>query len=279
MQAALDWSYQLLTELERTVLRRLAVFCGHFTLDAALAIVTGGNIDQSQALDAIESLVGKSMIATRPVGAMMRYRLLDTTRAYLLNVAIDDAEAADLAVRHAMYYQRWLEQSGREWPTLPTGPERPPHFAALNNARSALEWCFGEHGDVALGIKLAAAAAPVFLTMSLLVECHRWSQRAIEALDDTNYGGAEEMRLQAGLGVASMHIHGPGEAARAALSRSWQLPKHGVMFFDRLGFMARCRYSAFVTASSRLRWTTQNAPAHLPKRSGSRMPTPSPNRL
>jgi predicted ATPase/DNA-binding winged helix-turn-helix (wHTH) protein len=220
LQAALDWSYQLLSELEHAVLRRLAVFVGNFTLDAALEVVTDTAIDQSQVLSAIDSLVAKSMVATRPIGALMRYRLLDTTRAYVLNIATDNAEAAGLAVRHATYYRRWLDQSGSNWTTLSTGSERSPHFAALNNARLALEWCFGDHGNVELGIKLAAAAAPVFLTMSLLTECYQWSRRAIAALDDTTGGGADEMQLQAGLGVASMLIHGPSEAARAALDRS-----------------------------------------------------------
>ena len=83
------------------MLRRLAVFVGHFTLDAALAVVTSATIDQAQVFGAIDSLVAKSMVATRPIGAMMRYRLLDTTRAYALEIGIDDAERADLAVRHA----------------------------------------------------------------------------------------------------------------------------------------------------------------------------------
>src|SRR5262249_4492085 len=86
LQATLDWSYQLLSQTERDVLRRLAVFVGHFTLNAALAIATDSDVDQSQALSAIDSLVGKSMIETSPVGAMMRYRLLDTTRAYVLSI-------------------------------------------------------------------------------------------------------------------------------------------------------------------------------------------------
>ena len=94
----------------------------------------------------MDSLVAKSIVATRPVGAMMRYRLLDTTRAYVLEIRIDDAEAADLAVRHAAYYRRWLEQTGIEWPNLATGEERAPHFAAINNARAALEWSFGSDG-------------------------------------------------------------------------------------------------------------------------------------
>jgi predicted ATPase/DNA-binding winged helix-turn-helix (wHTH) protein len=220
LQATLDWSYGLLSELERVVLRRLAVFVGHFTLDAALAVVTSATVDQAVVFGAIDSLVAKSMVATRPIGAMMRYRLLDTTRAYALEIHVDDAELADLAVRHATYYRRWLEQTGTEWSTLTTGWERAPHFAGLNNVRAALEWCFGINGNAAIGVGLAAAAVPVFLAMSLLPECHRWSERAILALDDAARGGVEDMHLQAGVGISSMHMYGENDAARVALNSS-----------------------------------------------------------
>ncbi|PWT87054.1 MAG: transcriptional regulator [Proteobacteria bacterium] len=220
LQATLDWSYGLLSDVERAVLRRLAVFVGHFTLDAALAVVTSATVDQALVFGAIDSLVTKSMVATRPIGAMMRYRLLDTTRAYALDTSIDDAEAAELAVRHATYYRRWLEQTEAEWPTLPAGTERAPYFAGLNNARAALEWCFGQNGEVKVGIELAAAAAPVFLAMSLLSECRRWSERALLALDERSRGGREEMQLQASLGLALMFTRGHSDAAIAALERS-----------------------------------------------------------
>jgi len=220
LQATLDWSYGLLSELERVVLRRLAVFVGHFTLDAALAVVTSATIDQARVFAAIDSLVAKSMVATRPIGAMMRYRLLDTTRAYALETRVDDAELADLSVRHAAYYRRWLEQSGTDWPTLSTGTERSPHFAALNNVRAALEWCFGVNGNVDVGVGLAAAAAPIFLAMSLLPECLRWSEKAILALDGASRGGPEEIHLQAALGTSLMHIRGEIDSARLALNRA-----------------------------------------------------------
>ena len=223
LQATLDWSYGLLSEVERVVLRRLAVFVGHFTLDAALAVVASASVDQALVFGAIDSLVAKSMMATRPIGAMVRYRLLDTTRAYALDIGIDDAEAADLAVRHATYYRRWLEQTEAEWPTLSTGTERAPYFAGLNNVRAALEWCFGAGGNAGIGVGLAAAAAPVFLAMSLLPECHRWSERALLALDDGSRGGREEMQLQASLGLSLMFTRGHSDAARAALGPK---PRH-----------------------------------------------------
>jgi predicted ATPase/DNA-binding winged helix-turn-helix (wHTH) protein len=68
LHATLDWSYGLLSETERLVLRRLAVFVGHFTLDAALAVATGATLDQAAVFSAIDSLVAKSMVATRPIG-------------------------------------------------------------------------------------------------------------------------------------------------------------------------------------------------------------------
>jgi predicted ATPase/DNA-binding winged helix-turn-helix (wHTH) protein len=223
LQATLDWSFGLLTELERVVLRRLAVFVGHFTLDAVLEVVTSATLDRATVLGAMDSLVAKSIVATRPIGAMVRYRLLDTTRAYVLEIRIDDAEAADLAVRHAAYYRRWLEQTGIDWPNLATGEERTPHFAAINNVRAALEWCFGPDGNADIGIGLAIAAAPVFLAMSLLPECHRWSERAIFALDDAALGGLDEMHLQAALGVSLMFTRGGRDAARIALERSFAI--------------------------------------------------------
>ena len=220
LHAALDWSYGLLSEVERVVLRRLAVFVGHFTLDAALDVMTSDSLDRSTVFGAIDSLVSKSILATHPIGAMMRYRLLDTTRAYALGISIDEAEATDLAVRHATYYRRWLEQAGTEWANLSTGVERTPHFSALNNVRAALEWSFGKGGDASIGIALATAAAPVFLAMSLLTECHRWSERAILALDDTGRGGLQEVHLQTALGVSLMFTRGGQDAALLALTRS-----------------------------------------------------------
>jgi predicted ATPase/DNA-binding winged helix-turn-helix (wHTH) protein len=220
LRATLDWSYELLSELERIVLRRLAVFVGHFTLGAARAIVTSETVDEAIVLAAIDSLVSKSMVATTLVGGTIRYRLLDTTRTYALEIKVDDAELGDLAARHAIYYQQLLEQTGAEWQMRSNTPERASNLSDLNNVRAALEWCFGVAGDSAVGTRLAAAAAPVFLGMSLLTECHRWCEQAILALDSTKRAGKDEMHLQATLGTSLMYTTGNNDAAGLALNRS-----------------------------------------------------------
>lgn len=220
LQATLDWSYGLLSEQERKVLRQLAIFVGPFTLDAILDVITDLPLERSDVFEVIDSLVAKSMLVTRPIGAMMRYRLLDTTRAYVLEITLQADVAAALAARHASYFTRWLGEHGHEWSTLTTGAERAPHFAGLNNVRAALKWCFGDTGDSALGVDLAAAATPVFLAMSLLPECYHWSDKALHALDTEQLGSHAEMHLQASLGLSLMYIRGHSKEASSALHRS-----------------------------------------------------------
>lgn len=234
LQATLDWSYGLLSESERQVLRRLAIFIGHFSIEAALEVVAGGIVGKEHIFSAIDGLVARSMVAARPAGATMRYRLLDTTRAYVLQADTDEAALEGLAVRHATHYARWLEESGAEWQSLSSAAQRSLHLAGLANVRAALDWCFGPEGNTEIGIRLATAAAPVLLSMSLLTECHRRSDQAILALHADARGGVEEMQLQAALGVSLMFTRGGRDAARKALARSIALAEERGDALDQL---------------------------------------------
>ena len=141
------------------------------------------------------------------------------------------AEAADLATRHATYYRQFLQQNGSKWSTSSPGKERTAHFADLSNVRAALEWSFGVDGNAEIGVGLAAAAAPVFLAMSLFTECIRWSERAFLALDDVTRGRPEQMHRQTTLGAqikfqvalanALMHVKGyAAPETKAAVERA-----------------------------------------------------------
>src|SRR6202043_1273156 len=82
LRATLDWSYELLTEPERVVLRRLAIFAGGFTMQAASAVAADDEIAAAEVVDCVANLVAKSLVTTEGDGSVARYRLLDTTRAY-----------------------------------------------------------------------------------------------------------------------------------------------------------------------------------------------------
>ena len=95
LRALIDWSHDLLSEPERTLLRRLAVFAGGWTLAAAEAIAAGGDVDQADVFDLQSQLVDKSLVAMAAEGG--RYRLLDTVRDYAANASTTRATAARCA--------------------------------------------------------------------------------------------------------------------------------------------------------------------------------------
>ncbi|MGA8758372.1 MAG: winged helix-turn-helix domain-containing protein [Stellaceae bacterium] len=213
LRATLDWSYNLLTDPERQLLRRLAVFAGSFSLDAVRAIADRGAASDAEVADRVSNLVTKSLVASDLTGGDRYLRLLETTRTYALPKLTESREFQEISRWHAEYFQRLLKTIDDE------GGKRSIPLTHVDNVRAALEWCFGVDGDLAIGVRLAAVAAPIFLAMSLLPECHNWSERAIRAIDAAAYGGPEEMHLQASLGVSSMQMYGPSAPARAALSR------------------------------------------------------------
>jgi predicted ATPase len=104
----LDWSYDLLPEFEKVILRRLAVFVGFFTLEAARAIVADDDVDEEKVVEAIADLVEKSLVARAIDATPVRYRLLDITHAYVLGKPIDKGVAASIARRHAVYFCHFL---------------------------------------------------------------------------------------------------------------------------------------------------------------------------
>jgi predicted ATPase/DNA-binding winged helix-turn-helix (wHTH) protein len=109
LKATLDWSYNLLSDGERIVLRRIAPFVGHFTLEGARYVAGELGIGTGEIFDAIAGLVEKSLIATRIDETQAQYRLLDTTRAYALEKLEENAEVDVVVRRHAEYVAAYLE--------------------------------------------------------------------------------------------------------------------------------------------------------------------------
>jgi predicted ATPase/DNA-binding winged helix-turn-helix (wHTH) protein len=110
LRANLDWGHDLLRGPERVVLRRFAIFAGPFTLEAASAVAASAEISAAEVVECVANLVVKSFIAADVGGAVPRYRLLETTRAYALERLLESGELEQVERRHAA----WLRTSAKQ---------------------------------------------------------------------------------------------------------------------------------------------------------------------
>ena len=158
LEATLDWSYGLLSETERKVLRRLSVFAGGHTLEAAEAVCANAGAETGEVLDVLSQLVDKSLVGfDRTQGSEARYHLLETIRQYAREKLAESGEADAARDQHLDHFLQWAE---RAEPHL-LGPEQ---LAWLNrfeaehdNLRGALGWSQTTANGAAPGLRLAGA--------------------------------------------------------------------------------------------------------------------------
>src|SRR5581483_3804569 len=188
MRALIDWSYDLLPESERQLFRTLSIFAGSFTIQSCCDVYGDRATDELAMLDAISSLVDRSLVQAEPSEIGMRYRLLESMRQYAWEKTPDRA---------------WLAQAEPE----------------LENFRAALVWAFGPRGDAGVGQRLAGALRWVWFMAS--AEGRRWVHIAQERVDrDTPGAVAARLDLtEAQLDVTLVQYKAslaPGERAQAA---------------------------------------------------------------
>jgi predicted ATPase/DNA-binding winged helix-turn-helix (wHTH) protein len=218
LNAMLDWSYRLLSATEQLILRRLSIFTGRFDFDAVRSVAVFGDCSDENLTEGLVGLVEKSMVARLLEAGAVVYRLLDTTRIYAFHKLSDEGETDLVAARHARHFTHVLDKINDET----SGEKETVSFEIrpyLGNVRKALEWCFSESGDRALGISLAAAASGPFLEASLFGECSDWAERALTVLCDRDRGTAVEMTLQEALATGWMFTKGNREETCEALER------------------------------------------------------------
>jgi len=189
LNATLAWSYDFLTPEEQGVLRRLAIFTGSFTLEAARSVAAFNGLKAAAVIDHVANLATKSLIVATLSETGTFYRLLDTTRAYASEKLAAADEIDQAARQHAAYLLEALPAIDRV--TAPFNVYR----RLIDDVRVRLDWAFSADGDRSVGAALVASAVSLWLHLSLVGECRRWVDRALEVAIDSD--PSLRMRLMA----------------------------------------------------------------------------------
>ncbi|HEV3194089.1 MAG TPA: winged helix-turn-helix domain-containing protein [Polyangiaceae bacterium] len=208
LHALITWSYDRLREHERVVLRRLSVFVGAFSFDAAKAVVLEGGERNDSLLEVINELVAQSLLSASVEDGAIVYRLLETTRVYALERLAENGELDGTSLRHARLFV-----------------ERRERAADLGNVRAALKWSFSSPAGHAVGVRLAAAAARLLLELGLVNECQSWCRQALDVIQAPDSGTFVEVGLQEAFAISTMFSRGNGEDVRGALTRGAELAR------------------------------------------------------
>jgi predicted ATPase/DNA-binding CsgD family transcriptional regulator len=179
LHATMDWSHELLSDEERTLFRRLSVFAGGFSLEAAESVCIREDAERDEMLGVLSRLVDKSLVVAREEDGETRYRLLETVRQYGREKLAGSGEEAEAGRRHADFFLGFAENAELEL----DGPDQRRWLTRLetdhDNIRAALSFSLEEGGEAGSGVRLAAALTDFWFARGYLSEGRRWLESAL----------------------------------------------------------------------------------------------------
>jgi non-specific serine/threonine protein kinase len=210
LRAALDWSYELLPDGERRLLRSLSVFPAGFTLEAARA--ASGEDEEETALG-LSNLVTKSLVTFDGTEAAPRWRLLETVRVYSLEKLGGGTDFRMTMRRTTAFFHSLFRPFSSEDSLRLAIDALGRYRREIDNLRACLTWALSPEGDGNLGADLAAVASDFWTATSLVSESGEWAKKALSYLKEGE-GGRTELVLQCALGFAVIYTQGMSPDAR-----------------------------------------------------------------
>jgi predicted ATPase len=239
LRAAIDWSYELLSEDQKAVLRRLSIFAGAFSFDSAVAVCEDDL--SADPCDAIDELVLKSLITIDTGTDIARYRLLEVTRAYALDKLKDAGELVAASRSHAQHLCSVFERLEAELP-LDRAIGDAGHARWIDDIQLAAQATFSTLRDPDLGMRLLATTASVWYQRSLMDEYRMRAEEAIERAGDlAEQQEATLMHLWHSLGHCYWHTKGPHPDVARAFQQTYDLARQlGNEKFERMALWGLC---------------------------------------
>ncbi|HLW36899.1 MAG TPA: adenylate/guanylate cyclase domain-containing protein, partial [Candidatus Eremiobacteraceae bacterium] len=216
MRAAIDWSYDLLSDEERTIFRRLAVFQGGWTLEAAGDVCADDTLDEFTIFDVLSSLVNKSLVVVEFDQDAQRYRFLESLRQYALERLRKQGEYDVVAARHARYFAAYGRQLAEKWQRIPEVAWTALAESELDNVRAVLQWALAEAHDPMLGSELAERLWAYWFGRSTH-EGRRWLEMARSNVNPDNN---RQLSVAIDLALSRLLINSSWRSAVAACERS-----------------------------------------------------------
>ncbi|KAB1989493.1 ATP-binding protein [Streptomyces triticiradicis] len=192
LRTAIGWSHELCTPGERLLWARLSVFAGQFDLEAAEYVCSGDGLLADDVLDVLGELLAQSVLSREETAAGVRYRMLDTVRAYGAHWLAAAGDAERLRRRHRDWYMGLVTWCELDWFSPRQGEVAARVETELPNLRRALEYSLGEPGEAHLGQYLAGSLWFYWVGCGRLSEGRHWLERSVE-LD----GDRDQSRLKA----------------------------------------------------------------------------------
>lgn len=223
LSAALDWSYELLTDGERTVMCRLSVFAGTFSLVAACAVAGDDAIDEGQVVDDLGNLVAKSLVNVEALDVDVNYRMLDTTRAYAYAKLAASGEFERIRRRHAEYALQLAELARADGALLSSNDWLEKYRSRIDDIRSAQAFSFSGRGDPSLGVKLTVAAIAYWERLSLLEECRIAVERALADEFSAFRTERDNLVLLLSQGATKLFTRGPMPEVKVIFTKALEI--------------------------------------------------------
>lgn len=226
LRAMIDWSYDWLDEDEMAMLRRLALFRGPFSTEAARAVCAGLPLgDAARSCELIASLVDKSLLGVDLSDGQASYRLFESIRLYATAKLAAAGELQAARQAHARHFLALTREAFVASQTeMPSQDWLREHGAEIADIRAALDWAFSEDGDPALAVRLAVSSSPHWFKLLLVPELHGYLERADATATRIGFSDRQVLiRLHQAQAHAIFHTSGPTQAVGEVLERAMRL--------------------------------------------------------
>lgn len=224
--ATLEWSYALLTKSEAAVLRAISIFMGTFDMDAVVIVVAHHNLDPMIVFDAVAGLRAKSMLSVEQIAGGMRYRLLDSTRAFAGNLLEASGELSAVSEAHARLMLGIFARANVDRARLPARQWHAAYASHADDLRRAIGWALFLRGDPLLGMQLVASGIPLWHELSSSEEARRNCEHALAEFDRVGCDDRSlKLKLIVGLAAVSSYISADAEKAIRTFETAIQLSR------------------------------------------------------